>query len=299
LKRAEQKTVEDMIKNLIYDVGIGTGDDTAYYLAKGFRVVVIEADPLLVKEVSRRFEKEIAIGDLTVLGVGISDREGSFPFWVCDSKREWSTFDVAVVQEKRAESGVDFRQVTIPCRRFRSVLEEFGTPYYLKLDIEGNEIYCLRDLIDSDLPDYVSFEKTVRWPVESLTILRNHGYRGFKLISQKAYLPVEYPPSREQRRYERAGSLLKSRNMFSRMVRKVGLQGWLQRYVDSARYRPDWAFPLGSSGPFGEETPGRWHTFEEILLTLEKANSSFAAREPSVFWADKGSSFWADFHVKK
>jgi len=30
----------------------------------------------------------------------------------------------------------------------------------LKLDIEGNEIHCLRDLAPPDLPRYVSFEKT-------------------------------------------------------------------------------------------------------------------------------------------
>ena len=37
-----------MEKNLIYDVGMSNGDDTAYYLHRGFRVVAIEANPLLV-----------------------------------------------------------------------------------------------------------------------------------------------------------------------------------------------------------------------------------------------------------
>ena len=283
------------MRSLIYDVAMSNGDDTAYYLAKGFRVVAIEADPLLVEQVSRRFAKEIANGHLTILNVGVSDRDGSFPFWVCDSNPEWNSFDVEAIKEK----GVDFHQVTVSCRRFRSVLGEFGTPYYLKLDIEGNEIYCLRDLTDSDLPEYVSFEKTARWAVESLTILHNLGYRGFKLISQRNYLPVEYPPSREQRRYERAKSLLKSRNIFVRVVRRAGARGRLERDADPIRYRPDWTFPQQSSVPFGEDTPGKWQTFEEILGTLAKANSSFAAREPSVFWHDAGFSFWADFHVKK
>jgi len=284
-----------MTKNLIYDVGMNNGDDTAHYLARGFRVVAIEADPLLVEQASRRFEREIAIGDLIILNVGASDRDGSFPFWICDSNPDWSSFDLAAIEEKDA----DFRQVAVSCRRFRSILEEFGTPYYLKLDIEGNEIYCLRDLIASDLPEYVSFEKTARWTVESLTILHNLGYRGFKLICQNNYVPVEYPPSRDQRRYERAQSLLNSRNIFLRIVRKAGARGWLQRHADLARYQPDWTFPRNSSGPFGEDTPGKWQTFEEIVGTLAKANSSFDAREPSAFWGDMSFSFWADFHVKK
>lgn len=284
-----------MIKSLIYDVGMNNGDDTAYYLASGFQVVAIEADPLLVEQTSRRFEKEIAMGDLTMLNVGVSDRDGSFPFWICESNPEWSSFNLAAIEDK----GVDFRQVMVSCRSFRSILEEFGTPFYLKLDIEGNEIYCLRDLIASDLPEYVSFEKTARWTSESLTIQRNLGYGGFKPISQNDYLPVEYPPSREQTRHERAQSLLNSRNMFLRIVRKASPRGWLQRHSSLIRYRPDWTFPPGSSGPFGEDTPGKWQTFNEIIATLEKANSAFYAKERSVFWSDTGFSFWADFHVKR
>ncbi len=74
--------------DLIYDVGMNNGDDTAYYLAKGFRVVAIEADPFLVQDVSPRFQQEITAGRLTILNVGVSDAEGTFPFYVCDTHRE-------------------------------------------------------------------------------------------------------------------------------------------------------------------------------------------------------------------
>ena len=37
-----------MNRELIYDVGMNTGDDTAYYLNRGYRVVAIEANPDLV-----------------------------------------------------------------------------------------------------------------------------------------------------------------------------------------------------------------------------------------------------------
>jgi FkbM family methyltransferase len=285
-----------MIKNLIYDVGMNNGDDTAYYLSRGFRVIAIEADPLLAEQTSQRFEREISAGNLIILNIGVSDHEGSFPFYICDTHPEWSSFDLSAAKDK----DVDFHQATVSCRRFRSVLEEFGTPYYLKLDIEGNEIYCLRDLSVSDRPAYISFEKTAQWTVESLTLLHNLGYTSFKLISQNNYLPVEYPLTWEHRRCEIAKNLLNSRNFFLRVIRKIGARGWLQRQCDRARYRPDGTFfPGGSSGPFGEDTPGKWQTFEEIIETLEKANSSFDARESSVFWDDASFGFWADFHVKR
>lgn len=284
-----------MIKNLIYDVGMNNGDDTAYYLAKGFRVVAIEANPVLAEETSRRFEGEIATGDLVILNVGVADGEGTFPFYICDFNPEWSTFEELVAKQK----GVDFHQVAVSCRRFRSILDEFGTPYYLKLDIEGGEIFCLRDLIVSDLPDYISFEKTERWTDELLALLHNLGYNQFKLISQHNYLPVEYPLTWEHRRWDIANHLLNSRNFFLRVVRKAGARGWLQRQLDRGRRRPDWTFLPGSSGTFGEDTPGKWQTFQEAVETLEKANSSFHAKEPSVFWGDQSYSFWADFHVKR
>lgn len=281
-----------MINNLIYDVGMFNGDDTAYYLAKGFQVIAIEANPLVAEQTSRRFEREIAAKNLIILNVGVSDHEGALPFYVSDTNPEWNTFNASFVKEK----GVgDFREVTVSCRRFRSILDEFGTPYYLKMDIEGNEICCLRDLIVSDLPEYVSFEKTAQFALESLNLLHDLGYGGFKLISQHDFLPVEYPPSREQKRFETWQSLMQSGNFFLRVMRRAGARRW----VNPTRYRPDWIFPLGSSGPFGEETPGKWQAFNEMSDTLAKANSSFEARAASVFWGYEGYSFWADFHAKK
>jgi FkbM family methyltransferase len=98
---------------LIYDVGMNNGDDTAYYLSRGFRVIAIEANPLLVEQGSQRFEREIAAGDLVILSIGVSDREGTFPFYICDADPEWSTFDVSTTREK----GIDFREMTVSCRR--------------------------------------------------------------------------------------------------------------------------------------------------------------------------------------
>jgi len=282
-------------RKLIYDVGMNNGDDTAYYLARGFQVIAIEANPALVQQASKRFEQAIAAAQLRILNVGIADGEGAFPFLICDTHPEWSTFDLSAIQDK----SVEYRQITVSCRRFRSILEEFGIPYYLKLDIEGNEIHCLRDLFVSDLPGYVSFEKTALWSLESLTLLQNLGYSKFKLISQHNYLPVEYPPSRQQKNYERLQALLKGRNFALRLFRKAGGRSWLQSQLNKARCQSTWEFLPGSSGPFGEDAAGRWQSFDGIIAALEKANHSFEAKEPSAFWNNISYSFWADFHAKR
>jgi len=46
-----------MIGNLIYDIGMNNGDDTAYYLQRGFRVIAVEANPALVSQAIQRFER--------------------------------------------------------------------------------------------------------------------------------------------------------------------------------------------------------------------------------------------------
>jgi hypothetical protein len=40
-----------MIRNLIYDVGMHEGEDTQFYIARGFKVVSIEANPQLAARI--------------------------------------------------------------------------------------------------------------------------------------------------------------------------------------------------------------------------------------------------------
>jgi FkbM family methyltransferase len=281
--------------NLIYDVGMGNGDDTAYYLSRGFRVVAIEANPVMVELTSRRFEREIATGTLSILNVGIRENEGELPFWICDSFSDWSSFALSVA----SRDGAAHHQIQITCRRFQSVLAEFGIPYYLKLDIEGKEICCLRDLTAfTDLPKYLSFEQS-GWAKEALPLLRKLGYTGFKLISQRNYLAVEYPPTQEEVSQERARKLLQSRNPLLRAARKIGMRRWLESKIDRPRRRNGWTFPVGSSGPFAEDIPGRWQSVDEITATLAKAYTDCQAGVVSEFWDSSRYSFWADLHARR
>ena len=42
-----------MQNDVIFDVGMNNGDDTAYYLHLGCRVVAVEADPVLAAAVAQ------------------------------------------------------------------------------------------------------------------------------------------------------------------------------------------------------------------------------------------------------
>ena len=177
-----------MHQDLIYDVGMNNGDDTAYYLRRGFRVVAIEADTRLAKCAAERFSTQISSGQLRILNIGITAEEGELPFWICETRSQWSSFDRKIA----SRDGNPHREVMVPCRRFASVLEEFGVPYYLKVDIEGNDILCLQDLNPQRLPRFFSMETA---DPDSITLMARRGFKRFKAISQYYFLPIELPPS--------------------------------------------------------------------------------------------------------
>jgi len=120
-----------MHRDLIYDVGMHNGNDTAYYLHRGYRVVAIEADPALVQQARQRFAAELAAGRLTLLNAGIAPQEGEADFWIAEGKSEYNSFDKANATKR----GHRAHAIRIPCRRFDNVLREHGVPLYLKIEI--------------------------------------------------------------------------------------------------------------------------------------------------------------------
>ena len=69
--------VQVMEKDLVYDVGLHKGEDTEYYLKKGFRVIAIEANPQLISECKARFREAIAL--YRALGFRVCAPHTDFP----------------------------------------------------------------------------------------------------------------------------------------------------------------------------------------------------------------------------
>jgi hypothetical protein len=67
------------------------GSDTAYYLHRGFRVLAIEANPLLVEAACTRFKTEIGSERLTVINTAIHSEPGEATFWLSEMS-ECSSF---------------------------------------------------------------------------------------------------------------------------------------------------------------------------------------------------------------
>jgi len=273
---------------------MNNGDDTAYYLSLGFRVVSIEANPELVEQAKLRFAHEIASGRLIILNIGIADREGELPFWICEMNSRWSSFDQAYASWGRSPN----HQIPVPCTRFEKILAEHGVPHFCKIDIQGNDLLCLEGFKSHNVPKYLSIEAN-DLNLGHLDMLAALGYSLFKCISQATFVPMQFPPISEQATIERAETLLLSRKFQHRVFRKLGGRSWLERQYQIARHYCNWTFPPQSSGAFGDQTLGRWLTYNEMKRTLQEFLRRRDADEKSVFWHnDKSWVIWADLHAQ-
>src|SRR5204863_9567660 len=125
-----------------------------FYLRKGFDVVAVEANPVLVAQGIERFRAFIDSGRLVLLNVGVAREAGALPFYVHKELSEWSSFDEAIGTTRG-----DFEVITVSSTTLLSIVRTYGTPYYLKIDIEGLDLVALRSLRDlEDKPKYISLE---------------------------------------------------------------------------------------------------------------------------------------------
>jgi FkbM family methyltransferase len=272
-----------MDHHLVYDIGMNNGDDSAYYLERGYRVVAVDANPILVDEVRNRFSAEVDAGKLVILNVGVADSEGSLDFWINEDVSEWSSFDKEIAGRKNHK----LRRLNVQTCRLDSIMREYGVPYYLKIDVEGFDRVCIECLIEDDLPGYLSLETC---DVDTLSLIHRLGYDAFKCIDQHDHRALIAAPHGGWR----VSSIYSSyRHSPYRLVRATAagvgstiLRGVLQRHRVSAYKR----FPRGSSGAFAEELPGYWMRFEEALHTL--------LSEKLKCMAD-GRPLWVDVHARR
>jgi FkbM family methyltransferase len=221
---------------LIYDVGLCDGADTVFYLAKGFRVVAVEANPVLVAAAKRRFEKDIKAGRLTIVQKAIAVEPGRASFGVHRVNPHWSSL---VPSRLARMSDDDLDTIEVECSTLADIIAEYGVPYYLKIDIEGSDLDAIKSLrFVNALPRYVSAEAHSE---QIVAVLHDLGYRRFKLVDQREKNQLNLWP-----------------------------WNWKEgRYVWTR-------FTLFQSGPFGEEAPGQWVTGEEVIATLAKAETAGA-----------------------
>lgn len=225
-------------KNLIYDVGMHHGQDTDFYLKKGFQVIGFEANPDNANVCRKRFAEAISEGNLTIVEGAITENNSGekVKFYRNQNHSLWgsSSDDWAYRNEVM---GTENEIIEVEPVDFAAEVEKYGVPFYLKADIVGSEMICLRGLRDfATKPDYISIrsEKVVfRRLEEEFELLEQLGYNRFKAILQ-SFMQLKVP------------------------------------ITLGSGEKINYGFEEGASGTFGEDSRGKWKTKEEALKDYQR-----------------------------
>jgi FkbM family methyltransferase len=232
------KTSTEAYKDLVYDIGMHKGEDTDYYLKKGFRVIGFEANPDLIEYCKRRFWEAIEHGRLIIAeGAIVEPQFGetvgrAVKFYKNLEQSIWGTINDTWAQRNEM-LGTHNQIVEVNAIDFTECLKRYGIPYYMKIDIEGSDTICLKSLLGVEpKPSYISIESekvSFERLREELNLLEQLGYDKFK-ATQQATIRYQVEPS-------------------------SSVEGAYVGYT----------FQHGSSGLFGRDLPGRWKTKRQIL----------------------------------
>jgi FkbM family methyltransferase len=165
----------------VLDLGMHVGDDTAYYLHRGFNVVAVEANPELCRLANQKFENELGDGSLVILNYALAaPHSEDLEFHICDANLEWSS-----LERWRVEStGHPARVVRVSGILLEDIIKEYGTPHYVKCDIEGADGEFIAQLGRSSRYDLPAFVSTEGIDIEWLRDLARMGYDRAQLINQ-------------------------------------------------------------------------------------------------------------------
>lgn len=217
--------------NLVFDLGAHRGEDSEYYLKLGFNVICVECDPVHLAHLREKFQREIAEGRLQLVDCAIAHRSGPVTFYRNLDASVWGTIEPEWAQ-RNVRLGTRVEEVLVHAITPTELMDRYGIPHYLKVDIEGADVTVLHALSAfTERPPYLSFESEAVSFEKLLTefqLLDALGYDMFK-VSPQHYV-------QEQRS-----------GVFSQ--------------VDSSEY----LFSEGSSGAFGEFLKGAWLTQSDAI----------------------------------
>lgn len=170
-----------MDRPLVFDIGIGNGVDSTYYLMRGFQVIAVDASIEACSHlenlvIGTEHQSSITIINKAIAPIGFDHVTFCFNeefAHLSSIDEKWALRDGGSISIRRVESlsvGV--------------LLEDFGVPVYVKCDIEGAEVHLLKSLEKVEtLPRFLSLEDC-RFGMDYVQLLSDMGYQKFQLVDQ-------------------------------------------------------------------------------------------------------------------
>jgi FkbM family methyltransferase len=277
------------------------GEDTEYYLKKGFSIVGIEADPDLANHCRQRFAEQInkktmIVVEGAIVGPKHSTTAGPVEFYRSLERTIWGT-----IVPERAQQNIRLGSITQTIKVQRVDLLEcfssFGIPYYMKIDIEGSEMLCLQELaLSSVKPAYLSVETdqlSIKRVYKQLRLLEKLGYNRFKTIRQDRVSSQKVPFPAREGNYVNHCFLRHASGLFGRELPGK----WKNRNLMLSRYCVIvmWYKLLGERSRFGLR---RLLHLSKTSYTREEASRTDQFRALNAKWLSVLNPSWYDTHAQ-
>lgn len=182
--------------SLLFDIGANKGDATLAGLQKGYKVIAVEAAPRIFAQLASNFTYNL---NVTPLRLAIADKDNEWlEFYECVEdglstlNKDWLT------KEGMPYAGKEFRTVLVPTLTMDTLIDKYGMPDLVKIDVEGAESTVFAGLTKK--PAELCFEwslVTIDEHIEQLKRLKKvNGYKEFALqyITHHLEKPEEYKP---------------------------------------------------------------------------------------------------------
>lgn len=132
--------------DLCFDVGANLGNRTEAFLKLGARVVAVEPQASCAKVLQENFDRD---PHFTLVQKGLAQKEGQATIHVgnahtlCSMSEEW----IEKVQKASLFPGCTWdREEVIPTTTLDALIDQFGSPDFCKIDVEGFEYEVLQGL---------------------------------------------------------------------------------------------------------------------------------------------------------
>jgi FkbM family methyltransferase len=142
--------------DLCFDVGTNIGNRAELFLELGASIICVEPQKACLHHLNTIFQNN---KNVTIVPKALADKEGYAMLDVCEEAPILSTMSDKWKNEGRFSKNYKWTSTEeVPTTTLDALIEQYGTPVFCKIDVEGFEVTVLKGLTKPI--QYISFEFT-------------------------------------------------------------------------------------------------------------------------------------------
>jgi FkbM family methyltransferase len=156
-------------QKIAFDIGANKGNKTKALLKMGFKVVAVDPEPSCISTLKYRYGNNPHV---TIVEKGLSNETGTATLFITSPRSGLNTMSTKRTDELKQtsqEQTVRFVQKhEIDVSTLDILIDTYGCPYFIKIDVEGFEHKVLQGLTKK--PSFISFEANLPEFIEESVI---------------------------------------------------------------------------------------------------------------------------------